>query len=109
MQKGKLEMVNLTEIEKFYIEAHRDLKPHKISKRMRKPVTELVVNEYLRSLPPEESKEPNAGDLMGRKVDKGAVVMTEQSSEKSDHFRDKTSNNSGSMEKINEDKIHRIK
>ena len=101
-------MVNLTEVEKYYIEAHRHLKPHKISKLMRKPVTELVVNEYLRSLPPEETKEPTAGDLMGRKKEKGSVVMTEQASEKSDEFRDKDPPVER-MEEINENRIHRIK
>ena len=69
-------MVNLTEVEKFYIEAHRNLKPHKISRNMRKSVTELVVDEYLLALPPEEQQKTTVSDLMSRKADKGAKSLT---------------------------------
>lgn len=105
-------MVNLTEVEKFYIEAHRNLKPHKISRNMRKSVTELVVDEYLLALPPEEQQKTTVSDLMSRKADKGAVVMTEQASEKSDDSRDRTNDKEATsqrMERINDRRIHRMR
>jgi len=98
-------MVNLNEIEKFYIESHRHLKPHKISRHMRKAVTEKVVNEYLRSLPPEEPQKTTSGDMMERDTKKGVAVMTENASQMSDEFRDSQKD----IKIDNSDKIHKIK
>ena len=100
-------MVNLSQVEKYYIESHRDLKPHRISKRMRKAITEEVVDEYLRALPPkEEEPETVSGDLMNRDESKGVAIMTEAASEHADTFRDK---DEGSSPEDKTDRIHRIK
>ena len=99
-------MVNLSIVEKFYIESHRDLKPHRISKRMRKAITEQVVDEYLKTLPPPEKEAPKvSGDLMNRDGKKGVAVMTPAASEMSDTFRDEASESTPD----NNDRIHRIK
>ena len=106
MLKESLEMVNLNDVEKFYIEGNRHLKPHKISRNMRKAVTEKVVNDYLHSLPPlEEDKPLTSGDFMERDTKKGVAIMTETASQRSDEVRESRE----ATEHDNSDKIHKIK
>jgi|TARA_R110000751_G_scaffold289780_1_gene396065 hypothetical protein len=99
-------MVNLSKVEKYYIESHRDLKPHKISKSMRNAVTEEVVDKYLKILPPKEKSVTTSGDLMDRDEDKGVAIMTGAASEHADAFRDKEAEKALAD---NADRIHKIK
>ena len=100
-------MKNILKLKKYYIESHRDLKPHQISKNMRKAITEEVVDQCLKALPPkEEEPETVSGDLMNRDESKGVAIMTGVASEHSDAFRDKEAENT--LEDKT-DRIHRIK
>ena len=107
MLKERLEMVNLSKVEKFYIEEHRKNTPESIAKQMRNAITQEVVLSYLNSLPSEEPDVFKTPDLMVVDNERGISIMTEAASERSDAVRD--GQPSIDITERNATRIHRIK
>lgn len=78
MQKGKPEMANLNEVEKFYINEHSDISSEDIANKMRKVVTPEIVQAY------RDNIESTSGSAMSRNPEKGVAIMTEVASSASD-------------------------
>lgn len=106
MQKERLEVANLTTIEKFYIEANEDVSSEKIAKVMRKAVTVEDVQEYRDALPEKEEKKNTAGDAMAINTKKGVAIMTQTAAEISDEAQ---KSDPEIQKKLNSNKIFRIK
>lgn len=103
MQKERLEVANLTIIEKFYIEANEGASSEKIAKIMRKAVTAEDIQEYRDALP---EKEHTAGDAMAINTKKGVAIMTQTAAEISDEAK---KSDPEIQKKLNSNKIFRIK
>ena len=96
-------MARLSEIEKYYIDSHRETMTAKeISEKMRKAVTTEDVKEYVEHL--QSNDTPNAADSMGRQV--GVVVMTETASTIGDEHGEEVR---GQQTSLDTSTIHRIK
>jgi len=96
-------MVNLTTIEKFYIEANTEDSAEEIAKVMRKAITTNDVQQYRDALPKESE---TAGNAMARDPDKGVAVMTQNAAELSDEA---IKSDPEIQKKLNSNKIFRIK
>jgi len=96
-------MAKLSEIEKYYIDSHRETMTAKeISDKMRKAVTEDEVEGYVQHL--KENDIPKASDSMSRQV--GVVVMTEGASSIGDEHGEQVRQQEVDL---NTSTIHRIK
>ena len=84
MQKERLQVANLTTVEKFYIEANEEMSSEEIAKIMRKTITIEDIQKYRDSLPDKEPEKETARKAMAIDTEKGVAVMTQNAAEISD-------------------------
>ena len=106
MQKERLQVANLTTIEKFYVEANDEMSSSEIAKVMRKAVTTEDIQKYRDSLPDKEPDEATAGKAMAIDTEKGVAIMTQTAAELSDEA---VKSDPELQKELNRNKIFRIK
>ena len=106
MQKERLQVANLTVIEKFYIEANTEMSSDEIANIMRSAVTVEDVQKHRDSIPATDPTKNTAGDAMAIDSEKGVAIMTQTAAELAD---ESVKSDPELQENLNSNKIFRIK